>query len=56
MAESKPIGGSVFVNGDTGETIVTPYSKAEINELKQLLKLSDAEMTKLGLIQETENI
>jgi hypothetical protein len=47
MTESKPVGGSVFVNGDTGVTIVTPYSQAEIDELKKLLNLSDSEIAKL---------
>jgi hypothetical protein len=47
MIESKSAGGSVFVNGDTGEVILTPYSQAEIDELKELLNLSDAEVAKL---------
>jgi hypothetical protein len=47
MTESKPIGGSVFVNGDTGEVVVTPYSQAELDEIKKLFNLSDDEIAKL---------
>ena len=47
MTELQTAGGSVFVNGDTGEVTVTPYSQAEIDELKELLNLSDAEVAKL---------
>jgi hypothetical protein len=50
MTESKPVGGSVFVNGDTGENIITPYSQDEIDELKRLLNLSDDEVAKIAMI------
>jgi hypothetical protein len=50
MTELKPVGGSVFVNGDTGENIITPYSQAEIDELKQLLNLSEDEVAKIAMI------
>jgi hypothetical protein len=36
MSELEFLGGSVFVNGDTGEVTVTPYSIAEIKQLKEL--------------------
>jgi hypothetical protein len=50
MTELKLVGGSVFVNGDTGENIITPYSQAEIDELKRLLNLSDDEVAKIAMI------
>ena len=50
MTELKLVGGSVFVNGDTGENIITPYSQAEIDELKRLLNLSDNEVAKITMI------
>lgn len=33
MENNTPIGGSVFLNADTGETIVTPYTQEQIEEM-----------------------
>jgi hypothetical protein len=54
MEENKPVGGSVFVNADTGETIVTPYTKAQIDEMKKLMNLSEEEVAKLAALGLTE--
>jgi hypothetical protein len=42
MSEVKPIGGIVFVNGDTGEVIVTPYTQEQIDEMIAVGLIKDA--------------
>lgn len=33
MSETQPVGGSVIVNGDTGEVTVFPYTQEELDEI-----------------------
>ena len=45
MTENNPIGGSVFLNADTGEKIVIPYTQEQIEE-----------MIAIGLIQDSSEV
>jgi hypothetical protein len=42
MSELNPIGGIVFVNGDTGEVTVTPYTQEQIDQMIELGLIKDA--------------
>ena len=33
MDSNNSVGGSVFLNADTGETVVTPYTQQQIDEM-----------------------
>jgi hypothetical protein len=42
METNNPVGGSVFLNADTGETVVTPYTQEQINEMMAVGLITDA--------------
>jgi hypothetical protein len=42
MNNNSPIGGSVFLNADTGETIITPYTQEQIDEMISVGLIKDA--------------
>ena len=41
MKNNEPIGGSVFVNADTGETTVVPYTQEQIDEMIEIGLIKD---------------
>jgi hypothetical protein len=41
METNNPVGGSVFLNADTGETVVTPYTQEQIDEMIEIGLIKD---------------